>query len=961
MRFYKTGFAALLLAAASQPALAQSSASVATIAETQDKAPIWAFEESDLPVDPDFRFGLLPNGMRYIIRHNATPEGQGQVRFFVDGGSLYETEKERGLAHFIEHMAFNGSVDVPEGEMIKLLEREGLAFGADTNASTGFEATTYKLDLPRNDESLLGTALMLMRETASQLLFNPDAIDRERGVVLSEMRVRDTYSMRNTLDSFDFFYPGARFTQRLPIGTKEALNAADADTLKGLYHRIYTPDNATLVVVGDFDPDTVERLIKTYFSRWEAPKAPPEPDAGPVDLERKGLTDVYIDPALSERVTAMRNGVWKDEPDTVANRQIGLLRQVGYGIVNRRFQRLANGDNPPFRGAGFGTSDTFEAARSTNLIVDSGDGEWREGLTAAVTEYRKAMEFGFSEGEVAEQLANIRTRLESAAAGADTRSTASLTGAALALVDEETIPTTPQTALERFEQFAPSITPETVLAALREDVIPLDDPLIRFEGRTAPEGGADALRATWDDAMATPVEPDSIVENADFAYTDFGPAGTVVSDTMDERLDIRTLRFANGVRLNLKPTDLKQDRIRFEVNLDGGDMLNTRDNPLATAMIGNLPLGGLGKHSYDELQSITAGRNVSLSIGSDAETFRMQGTVTPEDLELQLDLVTALITDPAYRSQGENRYRRSVADFFARKDATPSSALSSEEGGILSDGDPRFSLQPEEAYLEQDFAKLKDAIADRLEHGAIELALVGDFDPDTAIALVAKTLGALPAREEDFLPYADNRQRGFTTDRSARTLYHKGEKDQAMLRHVWPTRDDSDLQEAVKFALLERVMRLKLTDVLREELGQTYSPGVNSSLSRTYDDYGTFSLTAAVKVDDVAAANDAMETTVAALIAGSIDEDTLLRARRPVLEQLENALKTNGGWMGLVDRAQSEEERIGRFLATREILESLTAEDIRATAEHYLSPEDRLEITVLPAETDAESDAIGDE
>jgi zinc protease len=263
----------------------------------------WPFATSDLPPDPAYRFGRLDNGMRYVIRPNATPKGTAMVQFWVDAGSIAETPEELGYAHFIEHMAFNGSTHVPEGEMIKLLEREGLAFGADTNASTNYDATLYKLDLPRNDPALLDTALMLMRETASELGFNPEAIAREKGVVLSEKRVRDTYELRNYLDSVRFFYPGARFAERLPIGTVETLQGVTSDKLRALYQRLYRPENTAVIVVGDFDPDLVEREIREHFASWAPAPIEPAVDAGPIPVDGKGETDVFVDPALDEQVT----------------------------------------------------------------------------------------------------------------------------------------------------------------------------------------------------------------------------------------------------------------------------------------------------------------------------------------------------------------------------------------------------------------------------------------------------------------------------------------------------------------------------------------------------------------------------------------------------------------------------------------------------------------------------------
>lgn len=939
--------AALLLAAcAAQP---QANISPPVTAQTE---PVWPFETSDLPFDENFRVGQLDNGLRYVIRQNATPPGTGQVRFLVNAGSTSETESELGFAHYVEHMAFNGSTNVPEGEMVKLLEREGLAFGADTNASTSFDTTLYMLDLPRNDPELLDIAVMIMRETASELLFEPEAVERERGVILAERRVRDTYNLKNVVDRLSFFYPDAHFVSRMPIGVIETLQAADADALRAFYDRTYTPDNSALVIVGDFDPALVEETVRKYFASWSAPAATPAPDPGPVDPDLQGLTNIYIDPALSERVTVARNGLWIDRPDNIATRQGNILRQIGYGIVNRRFQRLANSENPPFLGAGFGTSNVFKVGRTTNLIVDTTTGEWRRGLLAAVAEYRRALEFGFTEAEIQEQLANIRTGLENTVATSATRHNSTFTNAAISMLQDDFVPTTPETSLERFEAFVPSITPEAVLAALNEEAIPLEEPLVRFEGRSPPaEEGVEseiALRTAWNEAAAAPVQPMEDVAAGSFAYDDFGDPGAVIFDTVDDRMGIRTIRFENGLMLNLKRTDLRHDRIEFQLNIDGGDMLNTRDNPLAVAMVSALPLGGLGHHSFDELRTILAGRSVDFSISSTAETFRMGGTTTPRDLELQLQLLAAGITDPAYRSQGEERYRSSIVNSFARRAATPANALANAVGGILSDNDPRFTLQAEEDYLALSFEMLRNAISDRLARGAMELALVGDIDEEQAIALVARSLGALPIRESDFQPYAENRERPFTSDRSQRIITHTGDDDQVLLRFTWLTRDDADPQESAALTLLERLVRLEVTDELRERLGQTYSPSVSASQSRVFPGYGVLSISASLDTNQVNVARDAMIRTITSLRSASADEDLMLRARRPVLESYENLLKSNSGWMGLVNRAQTQPDRIDRYLAGRDMIESVTAEELRILAERYLDLEKAVEIVVLP-------------
>jgi zinc protease len=910
----------------------------------------WALEESDLQAEQGYVFGQLDNGMRYVIRRNDRPEGTALVRMEIGAGRLDERDGERGLAHYVEHMAFNGSTNVPEGEMVKLLERLGLAFGADTNAATAFDYTQYMLDLPRADEELLDTALMLMRETASELLFDAAAVERERGVLLAERRDRTTFALLNSADQIDFMFPGSRFAERFPLAGREDVATASAETLKGFWQRTYVPEKTTLVVIGDFDPAVVETKIRARFGDWQARGGQPQPDAGPSDPDYRGATDIYLDPALDQQVVLFRNGAWVDEPDTLAQRQAALLRGVGYAIVNRRLQRLALAEDPLFRGAGLGTSDVFEAARQTSLSINAIEGQWARGMEAAVAEYRRALEHGFTPAELAEQLARLRTAYENAAAGAATRTNATFANAAIALAREERVPVSPQDQLAQFEAFAPSITPDAVLAALRTHALPLDDALIRYQGRTAPEGGAEALRATFAKAMAAPVGAAEQASAAEFGYTAFGTPGTVIEDATDPALGIRTLRFANGVMLNLKRTELEQDRVRVALSLDGGQYLDTRENPLATALTGLFSAGGLGKHSLVELQTILAGRTVDASFAAETDAFRLNGVTTPRDLELQLQLIAAYLTDPGYRPDAVTRYRNSLDDYFARIDATPRSVLATRSGGVLADNDPRFTLQDKAAYAALDFGDLRASLGERLGKGAIELSLVGDVDEARAIALVGATLGALPPREAAFGDYSANDDRTFTADRSRRVLRHTGGTDQALVQQAWPTEDYTDVIAGSTLTLLRAVVDLEITEELREALGKTYSPSVANAQSRHYPGYGTFTVTATVEPGEVEATSAAIRETIAKVRAAPVSADLFQRARQPLLERLDNLLKTNAGWMSLVDRAQSQPDTIERYSNAKARYQALTPADVQAMAVKYLDPARAVEIVVLPAE-----------
>ena len=920
--------------------------------------PGWAFDNGDLPVDPGFRFGKLANGMRYVVRHNATPAGTAEVRMEVSAGSLDENEDERGFAHFVEHMAFNGSTHVPEGEMVKLLQREGLAFGADTNAETSFQHTLYKLNLPRVTPKLVDTSLTLMRETASELTFAPAAVARERGVVLSELRDGKGYALDNLKDQLAFLHPRATYPQRLPIGVPETLDKASAAALSAFWRREYVPAKVTVIVVGDLDADATEAEIKRHFDDWAAASAAPRPPQGKVEPGRKGLTGAFTHPALAERVTVTRLGKWLDEPDTAAQRRTDLLRSLGYAIIDRRLTHLARLPKPPFRDAGFGTSDVFHIGRSTNLVIDSPDNRSIEGLTAAATALRKALAEGFTQAEVAEQLASTRQALEVSATRADTRSHATLVAGLLVLLRDDRVPVAPANALERFNQFAPQITPASVFAAMRGEALPLNAPLIRFQGRKLPPGGIAALRAAWDKAWRAKVDRTSLLvaggvaaagsPDPGFGYTHFGTPGTIASDTVEPLYGIRELRFANGVRLNLKHTDLDKGAVLVRVAIDGGQMLDSRADPIATEMVSVFAAGGLGLHSEDELETLLAGHTVSGGLGRSPETFTQLASTTPRDLALEMQLLAATVTDPGYRPEGELRYRQNVANYFLRYRSTPDGALGHAQGGVLSDDDPRFSFRKLSDYQALNFTKLKATIGDRLAKGAIEIGVVGDIDEAATIAVVAQTFGALPAREPEFRPYAEQRSRVFTANRGLNIIRHAGDPSQATVKLVWPTRDDKDPVETLTLDLLQEVMKNAVLESVREALGKSYSPGAQSVASSIYPGYGSFAIQASVDVADVPAVRAALAKTVQALNDAPIDADALLRARAPMLERLDNQLKTNFGWLSLIDRAQTKAQYLDRLKQAKARIAALTPADVQREARLFLIPGKAVELLVLP-------------
>ena len=296
----------------------QPQAAVTPPAAARPPANVWPQTYADLPPDPAMRFGTLPNGMRYVVMHNATPPGQASLRLRFAAGSMDETDDQQGLAHFLEHMAFDGSTRVPNGEMIKILERHGLAFGADTNASTSWEETVYKLDLPKADDSAVDDSLMLLREAASELTLDQAAIDKERGVVLSEERLRDTPGYRALKQGLGFTLAGLRAPTRFPIGQVGVIQKASHAQLAELYRKYYRPERAVLVAVGDFDPDAMEAKIKLRFGDWTANvPAGSEPDVG-AQITRGAQTKLIVEPGAAPMVHLS----WVSPPDLTPDSKV---------------------------------------------------------------------------------------------------------------------------------------------------------------------------------------------------------------------------------------------------------------------------------------------------------------------------------------------------------------------------------------------------------------------------------------------------------------------------------------------------------------------------------------------------------------------------------------------------------------------------------------------------------------
>ncbi|MBP6441842.1 MAG: insulinase family protein [Sphingorhabdus sp.] len=907
----------------------------------------WNAETSDLEPDASIIYGRLPNGLRYAIRPNQRPQNQVLVRMVVDFGSAAEADDEQGLAHFIEHMAFNGSTNVPEGEMVKMLERLGLSFGADTNASTGYTQTQYKLDLPKADPRLIERALFLMRETAGNISFNPASVDRERGIILAERRERENFAFQSGRAANNLFYPNTYFSTRYPIGLSEIIETAPADRLKALYRKWYRPDRIKIIIVGPVDPVAIERELVSKFADWHV-AAPPLGDLDRCELDTtRGLSAAsFTHPAIGEAIGVQQ--LLKDKPraDTVERGMIELKMQIASAIISQRIGRRSRSEDIPFLGGGvnfnLGTCDRYA---TVGFSAGGKDGSWRALLPFAEQAVRQAVQYGFDDAELAEQIKRLDTAYENNAKAEDTEQSASIANGLVGLDDD--VYNSDAYRLLLWRQLRPFMSKAAINAEFANWFSQMTAPQIFLSTKQKSGMQSDDILAAYAASRAVAVAAPVARATSEFAYTDFGPAGTVVEDTVVADLGIRTIRFANGVLLNLKKTDFENNRVRYSLRIDGGRLHFGKDKAvLARLMSGAYVSGGLEAHDFEDLRSLLAGTTVTTAFGVADDYFGSTGAVAPMDLERQLQVMAAYTKYPRYADSALRLFRRPLPELYARLNASPGSALSIAMAKIMTDNDPRFALSPLEDIQAADFTQLKSALGDALTQNRMEIAIVGDIDETATIAAVARTFGAMPARTgaANIAP----QEASWSTASGNFDIPHKGEANQLGWLRVWTTTGDSDLKLTQSMDLLARVATLRLTDELREKLGATYGVRAGSDMSDVYRNRGAFTISTSGDPKDLAAIESAVDQVIKEIVKAPVDGDLFERARKPVLESYADWKKRNPTWLGVAAEAQTNPDRLNRFRQNEKTFNAITAQDLWALAKLYLGKPAQFTFRALP-------------
>ncbi len=920
----------------------------------------WAQAQSDLKPDPQVRFGRLSNGMTYALMRNATPTGQASLRLRIAAGSLMENDSQQGLAHFLEHMAFNGSTHVPTGEMVKILERHGLAFGADTNASTSHQETVYKLDLPKTDADTVDTSLMLLREVAGDLTLPPEAVEKERGVVLSEERLDDNPNYRIYKSRVQFLLPGQLAAARLPIGQIQVITQAPRDAIKDFYDKYYRPERATLVAVGDFDIDAMEAEIRSRFSNWTNSHPAGAEAALGAPVSRKSEAKVIVEPGAPMQIQIAWSAPADTRPETRAKDRAEIVQDLALAVLNRRLDRLSRGASPPFISAGAGRGDMFDSAKITSIQVMADPGAWNQALAAVEHEQRRLVDYGVLPSELDREIEDSRTSLRQRAAAAPTRSTPALADNLAASLGQRAVVQSPLEDLAQFEQDMKTVTAAEVSSAARE-VFSGSGPLLLMNTPRPIDGADKALAVAYRKSHADPINAPTMVADKSWPYNRFGPPGKVT-----ERHDLLEfgavmVRFENGVRLTVKPTQYRRNQTDVQVRIGNGRLDLPKTHPTPVWAGSALVEGGLKQLTAEDVDQTLNKKVVGAAFSVDDDAFALSGASQSADLDTELQLLTAYVVEPAFRPEAFERMRAYSLTLNSQYDATPSGVARRDLSQLLHGGDQRWATPTREVISASNPADLKALLTQHLERDPIEVVIVGDVDVEHAIATTASTFGSLPSARADDAPPAEARVVTFPTTFDQPVIErHKGRADQAVAAAAWPTTDFyADMREARVLTVLSQIIRSRLTQDLRMDKGDTYSPSAALTASQTYPGYGYLLANVEIPPAKVDVFFDEVRKIAQDLRSQPVSQDELTRAVLPLIDQLKQARQTNTFWLGALTGAQTDPRKLEATRTQIDQYAGVTAADLQAAARKYLDPNKTWRFEVLPEQKVADAEPVG--
>ena len=902
-----------------------------------------------LPMDASVRIGKLANGFTYYIRRNIEPKDRAQLYLANKIGSIVEDEDQRGLAHFMEHMSFNGTKNFPKNDLVNYLQKAGVRFGADLNAYTSFDETVYQLPIPTDDPEVFKNGMQIMRDWAQEASLDVAEIDKERGVVLEEKRLGKGAAQRMQDKYLPMLLNNSRYSNRLPIGTEEVLKNFKPEAIQRFYSDWYRPDLQALIVVGDVNVDAVEQMIKTQFSTLK-PSAKPRPRVEyDIPLLNRNQFAVVYDKEFPVTVAQIIIKHPEMVVKTTADLRNHMIRSLYNQMTSARFSELTKQANPPFLQGGASIGGFLAGLDAATTFVVAKPGELEKGFKTALTETERIKRFGFQQTELDRAKTAFMTSQESAFKEKDKTTSERfvneyldnfLTGEASPGIQYE---------YEFYKNNIEGITLAEVNAVAKQYITDLNRDVIIM----GPEKDKDNLpdEATVN-GWIKEVNNDDITayvdQVSDKPLLSIKPkAGKVTGEKKIAEVGITELTFSNGVKVMLKPTDFKNDEISFSAVSPGGTSLySDADYQSAANAATIVNRSGLGEFNSIQLSKLLTGKKVIVQPNISERSESLVGFTNPQDLETALQMVYLYFTNPRKDEEIFKGYITQLKGNLDNRGSDPNSVFADTVSAVLGNYNVRRTgpsvEKVEQINLDRAFAIYKERFADA---GDFTFTFVGNFDVEKIKPLLEQYLGSLPTTDRTDKP----RDLGIETPSGKiEKTVRKGQEPKANVRLVFSGDYTYNENDNNQLDALAEVLTIKLIERLREDEGGVYGAGARASYSKFPS--GRYSLSVSFGCGP---------ENVEKLIASTLDEINKIKqngAQAVDIEKFnaeerrstETQLKENGFWLGYLTGQIQNEEDPKQILGYLDSLKKITPETLKMAANKYLSGNNYIRFVLLP-------------
>lgn len=911
-----------------------------------------------IPVDPDVRIGKLDNGLTYYIRHNNWPENRAEFYIAQKVGSIQENDDQRGLAHFLEHMAFNGSKHFKGNELIRWCESVGINFGGDLNAYTSIDETVYNIsNVPTTREGIVDSCLLILYDWADGLLLEQEEIEKERGVIHEEWRLRTSAFMRMLERDLPKLYPGSKYGHRMPIGLMEIIDNFERPFLQSYYEKWYRPDNQGIIVVGDVDVDQIEKKIKDMFSPIVLPEnrtlvtKEPVPD----NAEAIYVIDKDKEQRTNEVMIMMKHEVFPDSlKGTITYMLSDYLKDACILMLNDRLKEYAEKPESPFLSARAAdgryilssTKDAFE------IDLSPKDGQIEAAVTAALTEARRAAEFGFTATEYNRFKQNYTSQLEKQYSNKDKRYNSQFVNQCV----QNFLNNTPMPSIDytytTMKQIIPMLPLQTVNALMKELILPTDSNLVVFSMNTEKEGNVypteDSMKKAVANARSGQIE--AYVDNVkdEPLMTTMPKKGSIKKETKNDQFGYTELTLSNGAKVILKQTDFKKDQVLLRGEGFGGSALYGEKDFANIKMFDDvIEASGLGNFSHTELEKALAGKIASASISLGTNRQNVSGSSTPKDIETMLQLVYLYFTNIAKDQKSYDNLMQTTEVSLKNRLLQPEAVLQDSLTATLTCNNPRNKVLTTADLTKVNYDRILEMAKEQTANAAaFTFTIIGNYDESTIRPLIETYLASLPAKKKVVKsPKVSTLFKGVAIN----NFKQKAETPKAFAVMQWYSEDiPMTAENDIKIDMAGQILSMEYLKKIREDASAAYTVQAMAGVER--NDFETIAQILAVcpmKPEKADTAIMILRDEVTAM-AKTCDAEKLQKVKEYMLKSHGDQVKQNSYWLSIINGWRKY--GIDFHSNFEKLVNAQTPESISAFVKEVLKSGNRAEVIMLPAE-----------